>query len=802
MPQNAPLSIPNTLELTNQDLAIFYEQQIAPRLQEAIGIPQTFDATVAELRVLCPSQENFLQKLEQLNNELEAEQQQCNLLLENIGALYQEIMQDSAVILRLLKLGIRAHQYLTEGPGQYEEYDSSDHDYDPVAARRFSILLARADIYNAVDEHSFFLTMDDYVQSIDDFSKKIEDFEDAPEPVVEQNDFCQEISAMLKKLIDDSEEVSECIRASDNIDDLDGHPSQNDLDKSRSIDEAACQVEDFTSSLDEFAKQWKNLSRLIMQYQAKKIYTQQLHVNFHEVMKSFLNSITHLTPQQAKKTGDRILNDASESMLEQKNLITAKLNLINKIVIRDQLLSPQASPGTITQLTKALAAKEAEIYEIFSQNINEITLSCVYGFIDYLKIKHAIYKIELDKANRFKTIFLAGHADADAENGHALVHVVHNSGTRIAGVRGPTSARGIDSHLARLIHFMNHYNIKHNTYQAILLLQGHDHKSLSRYERGLLLVLEVAIDSKVLDFHMHEKIPQFLASAPPEDPLPIAWVQPAFYESYIDIQHLASITYGEQPNLIDFSDEAEEFYMQLTMYLVQHFSHESNRDAFKMGEGYPVVCLIVSSTGEILSWGVNTGKNNRTRHAEINALYLYFQRYPNETHLPDNVRIFTSLKSCNMCSGGILDCLSSQNVNTAKVIYGQTDPKQLDTELAPIESLSTMDIFCAIDKDYQELKKQQSSQHGATSNAAATFSEEGMKKYLKEMTQIFVTSMQSAQPSYLRVQKHIESFLKAHGLNMPLLLNYGVKKLLLQSRMKRKIEPPKIRKAVSKKMVN
>ncbi|HEX4808041.1 MAG TPA: hypothetical protein VH325_03880 [Bryobacteraceae bacterium] len=85
-----------------------------------------------------------------------------------------------------------------------------------------------------------------------------------------------------------------------------------------------------------------------------------------------------------------------------------------------------------------------------------------------------------------------------------------------------------------------------------------------------------------------------------------------------------------------------------------------------------VGALIVSERGQILSWGFDEAA---LVHAEIAAIKRYLG--PGEAPAP-NIRLYTSLEPCYMCSGNIHDVLGGVGLT---VISGQLDPRISNQQL-------------------------------------------------------------------------------------------------------------------------
>lgn len=82
-------------------------------------------------------------------------------------------------------------------------------------------------------------------------------------------------------------------------------------------------------------------------------------------------------------------------------------------------------------------------------------------------------------------------------------------------------------------------------------------------------------------------------------------------------------------------------------------------------EGGNYVCaLAVNDSGQIFSWGVNSGSFH---HGEVNMLMNYFSNNPTEKALPANTIVFSTLTPCQQCSGFL------QSVNPGRIFMGQKD---------------------------------------------------------------------------------------------------------------------------------
>ncbi|KAM9988721.1 hypothetical protein ACTFIY_004749 [Dictyostelium cf. discoideum] len=127
----------------------------------------------------------------------------------------------------------------------------------------------------------------------------------------------------------------------------------------------------------------------------------------------------------------------------------------------------------------------------------------------------------------------------------------------------------------------------------------------------------------------------------------------------------------ELPTGID-NDTLEGIYSMLVLKM----AYESNNiktcffekdNKIYLPKGNKIACLIVSKNCEILSRALNTigGQDEAmdlVRHAEVNALISYFKYSKKLLCLP-SCKIYTSLKSCQMCAGAIKECMGIQKMN-------------------------------------------------------------------------------------------------------------------------------------------
>lgn len=128
---------------------------------------------------------------------------------------------------------------------------------------------------------------------------------------------------------------------------------------------------------------------------------------------------------------------------------------------------------------------------------------------------------------------------------------------------------------------------------------------------------------------------------------------------------------GPKPNLTSLYEErlSSGESKARRLYLLAAFSILKKYGRVNYGQGrHNIGSLLVSNTGEILSWGVNTGG---FCHAEVNTLLSYFAKNPTETTLPAKSVLFSTLKPCAMCSTFIKH--AQHRGSDVKVWYGMID---------------------------------------------------------------------------------------------------------------------------------
>jgi tRNA(Arg) A34 adenosine deaminase TadA len=119
--------------------------------------------------------------------------------------------------------------------------------------------------------------------------------------------------------------------------------------------------------------------------------------------------------------------------------------------------------------------------------------------------------------------------------------------------------------------------------------------------------------------------------------------------------------HGLQRNIL-----RDKIYMTLAYALLDEARKGLNAQAQAL-QGLPICAVLIGPDGKLLSWGVNTNTRNITRHGETNCLQSYFQQA--NANVPDNSVLYTTLRSCEMCSG-----MLTTVARNLRVVYGSRDP--------------------------------------------------------------------------------------------------------------------------------
>ncbi len=206
-----------------------------------------------------------------------------------------------------------------------------------------------------------------------------------------------------------------------------------------------------------------------------------------------------------------------------------------------------------------------------------------------------------------------------------------------------------------------------------------------------------------------------------------------------------------------------------------------SRPDYSLQEGRDVGAILVSASGEILCWAVNTvgeHSSSRTKHAEINLLQAYFENHPEETTLPKGSRVFTTLKPCHMCSSALCST-KDPSFDKVFVYYGQKDPTQVGTILekkqweAPLDGIegppSLRTAYCGRSSMYQAITDHgQSLKDTKGYNAAMGQQELGdeHKMATDYLSRTISRRRQSSETPFTKLLNLIEKFFLFHGLDL------------------------------------
>ena len=141
-------------------------------------------------------------------------------------------------------------------------------------------------------------------------------------------------------------------------------------------------------------------------------------------------------------------------------------------------------------------------------------------------------------------------------------------------------------------------------------------------------------------------------------------------------------------NLVGDSTVVDNIFMMLAFEIVSQvsgFSMNNRRETLGVGgtrskiySGQNIGSVMSDREGNIVGWGFNTNKENKTRHGETNLIAAFLAENPGDS-LPDGGAIYTTLEPCEMCSGMIARTVKTGD--TFRVIYGQKDLNVTSTAL-------------------------------------------------------------------------------------------------------------------------
>ncbi len=199
-------------------------------------------------------------------------------------------------------------------------------------------------------------------------------------------------------------------------------------------------------------------------------------------------------------------------------------------------------------------------------------------------------------------------------------------------------------------------------------------------------------------------------------------------------------------------------------------------------DGKYVAALMVSRTGKILAYGLNTNKENKTLHAEVNMLQSYykFTKATNTSGIPPGARIYTTLQPCKMCAGMIV--ATAKNRDSTHVYYGMTDPTQkADSTALSVNKMETLlsgekgaavrgiktgqgDLAKHLDTDYKQKKMARAAGDAASYGASVDYKGVTTELSSKYQRNVSPTGGKVVNPNVLKALEHVRMFLNHLGL--------------------------------------
>ena len=311
----------------------------------------------------------------------------------------------------------------------------------------------------------------------------------------------------------------------------------------------------------------------------------------------------------------------------------------------------------------------------------------------------------------------------------------------------------LDSALVELYRALAPQKIPPGKFKGFLSLSD---RKFSAYETGFFdAVLDKTIESYVCPKSIYDEVArEETASATPTPPLSVPLPNPSC--AAFNLEQLPPL----QGNTDPLNEEMKSVYALMAIRLAFHFRQGNGRKKLKLPYGWPVVCIIASKEGQILSWGINTKGDNLvdlTKHAEINAISAYLDLHKGATLLPEGALIFTSLKPCQMCAGAIA-VTTAPFFKNLDVRFGQLDPTQLTTYLDTHEHQLSHDFVTRMDSAYKAIKKKY-----PTVCAADSLGHSGMDNLFEGPEGIKETlnaALNGAPPESLPYIRHLKDFYK------------------------------------------
>jgi tRNA(Arg) A34 adenosine deaminase TadA len=206
--------------------------------------------------------------------------------------------------------------------------------------------------------------------------------------------------------------------------------------------------------------------------------------------------------------------------------------------------------------------------------------------------------------------------------------------------------------------------------------------------------------------------------------------------------------------------------MMTAFALVTHrFVHESSNDA-------NIGAILVSPTGTITAWALNTKEFNSTFHAEVNLMQSVFFNNSSVLSKLDGFRIYTTLKPCRMCAAMI----HHVGDGAISVIYGQEDNSEdatgTDLDKGSKQWLLKESINVGTESKHISMQEKLHEHRNATKGEGKMWQSLAQDNARNLMLMASTGSLQR-ELNYLKsirtefdvlVYKHIKAFLKARNV--------------------------------------
>lgn len=114
----------------------------------------------------------------------------------------------------------------------------------------------------------------------------------------------------------------------------------------------------------------------------------------------------------------------------------------------------------------------------------------------------------------------------------------------------------------------------------------------------------------------------------------------------------------------------EQTWMKLAIQLTAPLHAERENQGRLFQYNRPVAAVLVSRSGELLEWALNTNAVNKTLHAELNLVQSYYRKH--QAKLPAGAKLYATLKPCKMCAAMVAD--AAEDMRTLEVVYAEDDP--------------------------------------------------------------------------------------------------------------------------------